>query len=139
MSEQNEVKNDAAFDAADFEIAEDATAEVQIYHPKTKADTGMFFTVYSKESSVAKKVLRKQQDRRLMQMKRGRGGLSLSADELENEKYELIVACIKDLRNVKYKGSDVVLADVKELLQKVPAIREQIEDAIDDRELFTKG
>lgn len=136
-----EAKVNKVADASDFEIADDASVEIELYNPRTKQGTNMFFTVYSRDSDVAKKVLRKQQDRRLLQMKRSRGGINLTSEELENERFEFVVACVKSIRNVKWHGAEVVCdhASLRELFEKAPPIMEQVQDAIDERALFAKG
>lgn len=140
MTEEQKVVSDTT-DASLFEISGDAVTEIEIYNPRTKLGTGMYFTVYSKDSEVAKKILRKQQDRRLLQMKRSRGGLSLTAEELENEKMELLTGCVKSMRGVRWHGAEVQNnpQDLRDLFKKAPPIQEQIEDAIEERALFTKA
>lgn len=128
------------FDVGNLEVAEDATTEIEIFDPNSKRGIGVFITLYSKDSGVARKIARKQQDRRLTQMKRGRGGISLTAEEIESEALDMLVGCTKTWRPMVRRGKpfDFSPENARDLYESSAVIREQVDDAINDRALFLK-
>ena len=145
-----DVQQDApkAFDAAAFAVAEDATAEIELYDSR-KAGTGIFITLYSRDSERARMITLEQMNRRFKQMGK-RGGVSLTAEEVESENMDLAVGLTKAWRTVLDDGSsvpaiywngkalDCTAANVRMFYSNAPAAREQVEDGISDRPLFTK-
>lgn len=131
-----------------FDLAELDTAslsnegiDVAIYHPTTKADLGISITVHGADSDVFRKAQRAQQNRRLKNMARGRNGSKLTAEELETEGLDTLVACTKSWAGVVLQGKALDCEDenVRAVYVKFPWIREQVEDAIGDRANFIKG
>lgn len=126
-------------DALQFQTTEEAT-EVNIFHPKTNEPTEMFISVVSIESEIPSAKRRQYTDRRFAKLNKTRNGLKLTADEVEAEALDIIVACTKGWRGVGV-GEPVTefsAQKARELYTKVKAVREQVEDAINDRSLFTK-
>jgi hypothetical protein len=133
--------NGASFDAAAFELADDATAEVEIFDPRSKTGTGIFISLLSKDSEKARALTRSQLNRRFKVAGRTRGGLSLTAEELEAESMDLLIACTKDWRGMNWNGEPMKCTadNVRMVYTKSPIIREQVDDAINDRALFTRS
>lgn len=126
------------FDLADLTPAAD-TVEVEVFDPRTRRGTGIFITVASKDSDRYKKKLREQINRRFKQMGR-RIAVQMTAEENEAEALELLVHVTTGWRNVTYKGVALDLndANARMLYEQVPVIREQVEDAINDRGNFMR-
>ncbi|HET9023682.1 MAG TPA: hypothetical protein VFN64_03860 [Burkholderiaceae bacterium] len=128
------------FDAASLVMEDDAAAEIEIFDPRTKSGTGIFITVYSRDSERARAVTRGQLNRRFRNMGRARGAAALTAEELEAETMDLLVACTKSWRGVVWNGNELALTaeHARGLYTASPIIREQVEDAISDRANFTR-
>lgn len=71
--------------------------EFEILHPKTNLPLGIFFTVYGTDSEPFLKTARKQQNRRMEGLRRGKS-LILSAEEQELENVATLAACTKSWR-----------------------------------------
>jgi len=128
------------FDASAFSIADDADAEIEIYDPRTKSGTGIFITVHSKDSEKARAIVRSQMNRRFKNMGRRNGGVSLTAEELEVESLDTLIGCTKSWRGMFWNGSEMpcTAENARFIYTQAPPIREQVDDAVNDRALFTK-
>jgi hypothetical protein len=126
-------------DASMFEVANDATTEIEIYD-NAGAPTGIFITVYSSESDVAQTAKRKALDRRIAKMQRRGSKTSLKAEELEAEAMELRVTCTKSWRELNYEGKALECNDENKrmIYTRISRIRDQVDEAIADVSLFTK-
>lgn len=126
------------FDLADLSPAAD-TVEVEVFDPRTRRGTGIFITVASKDSAVYKRKLREQINRRFKQMGR-RIAVQMTAEENEAEALELLVAVTTAWRGVVFKGEALDLSEknARMIYEQVPVIREQVEDAINDRGNFMR-
>lgn len=129
----------AQFDASVFGVAEDADAEIEIYNPRTKSGTGIFITVYGRDSETARSIVRKQMNRRFKSSRRN-NGITLSAEELEVESMDALVGCTKAWRGMFWDGKEMTCTpdNVRFIYTQAPTIREQVDDAVNDRTLFTK-
>ena len=127
-------------DAKTFEVANDATTEVEIYD-NAGAATGIVITVYSSESDIALTTKRKALDRRIAKMQRRGSKSTLKAEELEAEAMELRVACTKAWRDLSYNGEVLDCTDENKrmIYSRVSRIRDQVDEAIADVSLFTKS
>ena len=127
-------------DAKAFEVANDATTEVEIYD-NAGAATGIFITVCSSESDIALSTKRKALDRRIAKMQRRGSKSTLKAEELEAEAMELRVACTKSWRDLQYEGKLLECTDENKRLiySRISRIRDQVDEAIADVSLFTKS
>lgn len=129
-----------SFDAGSLEVADDASAEFEVYDPRAKGGTGIFITVLSKDSEKAKTITRSQLNRRFKVMGRSRAGVSLTAEELESESMDLLVACTLSWRGMKWNGEDLACSaqNARDIYTRSPIIRDQVDEAINDRSLFTR-
>ena len=75
------------------QAAEDGVA-VHLRHPKTNTPLGVRIFVAGVDSETYRSQIRRQQNRRMEQARRSRG-LNISAEELENDALDLLVACTK--------------------------------------------
>lgn len=126
-------------DASKFEVGEDATTVVDIFD-QNGGDTGIKIEVYSVESEVAKTFRRKMLDRRMARVARRSGKATLTAAEIEAEAADMRVACTKswDL-NWNGKPLECTEDNKRMVYEKVPLIRQQVDDAIADTGRFIKG
>jgi hypothetical protein len=128
-----------SFDAMAFAPVSDTTV-VEIYDPRSKKNTGIKITVYGRDSETYKSVQRRQQNRRFKTLGRARG-LQLTAEEVEGEALELLVACTKDWENLDWEGQPLTFnaTNCRMVYDKIAVIREQVEDGINERGNFQKG
>lgn len=121
---------------------------IEIFHPKTNLSVGVTIVVCGADSETYKKIQRKQLNRRMERSARNRNRqLQLSAEELETEALDILVACTKDWSE---KGQPTIEFNPGELLPCTPEnarrlyteyewIKEQIDQAIGDRTNFLQG
>lgn len=136
------VNGTARFDAGSLEIADDASTEIEIIDPRTKQGTGIKITVLSRDSEKARTVTRSQLNRRFRTMGRGRNaGPTLTAEELDMETLDLLVACTQNWQGMLWGGKELECSaqNARMVYSRSPIIREQVDDAISDRALFTKS
>lgn len=91
----------------------DAGVAVEILHPVTRVPLGVRILVFGTDSEIYRSHLRRRQNRTMERAKRGRGQ-AVTAEELENESTDLLVACTKGWE------SDVVENDEKKTVAAIP-------------------
>ena len=125
-------------DLAKLDILSPANEGVwmELEHPVTGEPLGIKIKVAGVDSDYYRKEMRRQQNKRLK-----KGIRTISAEELENEVIELLVACTLDWEGIEYEGK--VLECNKEnarmIYKKFPWIREQVDNFINDRANFLKS
>jgi len=132
-------------DLGTFSAAQD-TAKVELYDPRTGEtltdddSAPMWVEVYGMDSAHYRKVDRDITNRNIGRAQRARGGLALTAEQLEANELERVVKCIKDW-HIQMGGEtpECTEANVRKVLEQVPALREQIEAGIRDRSRFFSG
>ena len=118
--------------------------DVMLFHPATREDLGIVFTVFGKDSDRFQEVARTQQKRRLNKMSKGgfRSATgSLSPEEMEQESIDLLAACtIGWSDNFVINGGPVQFSieAARRIYKQFPWIKEQIDDAMGDRSNFIK-
>lgn len=114
------------------------TTDVTIFDPRTRKDTDIVITVYGRDSKIYKDTIRTQVNRRTRQIGRRISTFSVSAEEMEEEALTLLVKCTKGWRGVILDGQEFPFspANARTLYERVPVIREQVDEAIGDRNLF---
>lgn len=75
--------------------------EIEILHPKTNVPLGIFITVLGTDSETYRQISRKNQNRRLESVRRGRPSTQ-SAEEIELEAINTMAAC-----TVSWRTGDV--------------------------------
>jgi hypothetical protein len=127
-----------------------AGVEVEIFHPGTTKNLGIFITVLGKDSAEFLKLQRAQQKRRMDKMAKF-GAFKVNAispEEIEEDAVELLAACTKKWRQVgvkdgciKWKGQELActMGNAEMVYAEAAWLKEQIDAAIGDRSLFTKA
>lgn len=129
----------------DTVVASNKGAEFELVHPITQAKMGMFISVVGKDSDIFREFQRTAFNRYMreeaMAKKRGKDAKVRSAEELEDDSLTLLVSCTTGWRNIVVDGKEVPYSDeeVGKLYKKYPWVRDQVNEAIGDLELFMKG
>jgi hypothetical protein len=128
-----------AFDVAEL-MADSDACEFEVRNLLTKKRTGIYITVLSKDSEVYKGIQKAQANSRFKQFGKRTASASLTAEELEEESLQLLVACTKSWRGMTYNGQalDCTEDNVRMIYERIPMVREQVDDAIHDRSNFKK-
>ena len=116
--------------------------ELELFHPGTMVNLGIFFTVLGKDSAEFRKVQSAQNRKRMQKATKG-GGFragSISMEEIEQDSIELLVACTMFWRDGEKKTltiSGVEMECTPENVRRVytnyPWIREQVDAGVSDR------
>jgi hypothetical protein len=132
-------------DLADLDTVSKANEgfDVPLFHPGTKEDLGITIRILGRDSERFQEVSRRQQRRRTAKLSKGgfrpgKAGSSLTPEELEAGTIELLAECTVGWSPITIKGEDVPfsLENAKMLYKDYPWIREQVDDAMDDRANF---
>lgn len=112
--------------------------EIDIIHPTTKKKTGIKITVLSRDSDTYRDLQKAQANVRFKQFGKRTTSASLTAEELEEESIQLLVACTVGWKNMFYDGKSVEFNqdNVRMIYERVTTIREQVDEAIHDRSNF---
>jgi hypothetical protein len=89
----------------DSVAASDAGVEMQLYHPKTQSDLGIFITLLGRDSKDYRRVQSVQNRKRTERMTKG-GVFKpavVTSEEIEQNTIELLSACTKAWRSVTNK------------------------------------
>lgn len=133
------------FDLASLAPASDTT-EIEIIEPQSKQGTGIYITVFGKDSDTYKSLVRRQVNKRMRSMQRGGfRGAQITAEENENEALDLLAGCTKswregDSERVSFGGQELECnaQNARAVYAKIPVVYEQVDDAIHDRQSFMK-
>lgn len=120
--------------------------EVVIKHPSTfepllnDDGTEMTITVFAPHSKEYKTAVHEQTNIRLKQMQKGgRNNNTITAEELEAAGIKMLAKTTKDW-NITFDGEQpkFTVASAQKLYEKVFWVREQIEEAVAETEVFTQ-
>ena len=119
------------------------TTNVTLYNPVnseilTNEDgSEMTITVHGPYSKKYKTISHAQQNRRLMKAQRTGGKLNLTAEEIEASGLDLLVKCV-DGWDITLAGEkpECKEAKVREVFEKLPWVREQVDAALGDAQAF---
>jgi hypothetical protein len=119
------------------------TTDVTLYNPVTSEvlrnedGSEMTITVHGPYSKKYKAISHAQQNRRLQKAQRTSGKLNLTAEEIEASALDLLVKCV-EAWNVTVGGEqpDATEAKVREVFEKLPWVREQVDAALGDAQAF---
>lgn len=120
-------------------------AEFQLKHPTTDDKLGVFITVVGKDSDIFREFQRKTFNRYMrdeaLAKKKGKDVKIRSAEDLEDDSLDLLVACTLGWRNMVDAGQEVSFSpdEARRIYKKYPWIRDQVNEAVGDLELFMKG
>lgn len=120
--------------------------ELELFHPGTKEGLGVFVTVLGQDSDEYRKVFQVQQRKRLDRAMRG-GGIRIksvaSPESLEQDANELLAACTKSWRTGEEQhlligGEKLECSrdNAMRVYRDYPWIKEQVDDAVNDRANF---
>lgn len=129
-----------AFDIDQFEPVrqrQEAGIPVAIKHPVTGEPTGIVITVASYESERVKKVAREMGNKALLDQRRNpRKGETVEA--IEDRTFAIAIAAIVDWEGIEQKGKPLAFSreNARMLLEKLPWVAEQIDQAAGDRTAF---
>lgn len=131
------------------ELSTKTTAEqgaaITIYHPKTNLPLDITITVCGSDSETFRKISRKQLNRRLEQSSKARNRqVQMTAEELEAEALDVLVACTKGWATGARPEIELNPGEwlpctpehVRTVYEELPWLREQIDQAIGDRSNF---
>lgn len=134
-------------DLSDFDTiaASDEGAWLSLQNPKTlttlvdKEGKESRIRLAGIDSEIYKTGQRKAQNRRLS-IPRGRRNQNMTAEELDAEALDLLVACTLEFENIQVdkKEMDATPANVRVVYTRFPWIREQVDQFIADRGNFLK-
>lgn len=122
-------------------------AEITICHPKTNLPLDITITVCGSDSETFRKISRKQLNRRLEQSNKARGRqVQMTAEELEAEALDVLVACTKSWATGSRPEIELEPGEwlpctpenVRKVYEELPWLREQIDQAIGDRSNFLR-
>lgn len=109
---------------------------MDIEHPITGEVLDIKIKVAGIDSNIYRKKLREQQNKRIR-----KGFKNITAEELEAEAIELLVACTLDWKGVEYEGQELECnpENIRKIYKEFPWIREQVDLFINDRANFLKN
>lgn len=117
--------------------------EVELYHPGTNVNLGVKIKVLGRDSTLFRKISADQNRKRIAKMSKGNQFKMtvLSPEEVENDSIMLLAACTLSWSGVVVEGQEPACTreNAADLYTRFPWIREQVDTAVGDRALFTKG
>lgn len=135
-------KTTEAFDLAalDTTTACNKPREFEIVHPVTRAPTGIFWSVLGKDSDVYRNKVRSKADENIRRSNAGLGPIDNSLSKLEAWNIDTLVAATTGWRSAKGdetvtlagKALPFTTENVREVLTKLPVVREQVQEAVND-------
>lgn len=113
-------------------------ADLHVVHPSTGEKLGIVITLAGPDSDVFRKAKRRNTDKRLKAVQKGRE--KLSSAELEQEATEILAACTLDWSGIQEGKKDLECTpeNASDLYTRYPWIREQVDEFIGDRANFIK-
>jgi len=125
-------------DLTQFDVVSPANEGVwmNLEHPVTGEPLDVRIKLAGIDSDYYKKELRKQQNKKFK-----KGFRKLSAEELEADTIELLVACTLDWEGVELEGQALECnpENVRKIYKRFPWIKEQVDNFINDRANFLKN
>lgn len=136
-----------SFDLSAFNTvgACDKAVEMELLVPVSRKPSGMFISVFGKDSLIFKEHLQTREDidrrRAFAFTKKNQAVPPKTAEETNAEGTALLAACTAGFRNLNIGGTDYPFStdNAMKLYADYPAIREQVDAWIVDLELFMKG
>lgn len=134
----NEKKTNKGFDLGNAGLSQKETATMEAVHPENmqplRDDEGnkVTITVYGPDSEQRRKLDRKATNRRLKSAKAGR--INITAEELEAEAMEVLVACTVSWENIALNGEllECNEKNVRKVYQEFPWLRKQVDNFINE-------
>lgn len=128
-------------DLSSLEMKSDTIA-MEVLHPvkhtpiTLEDGTPMVVHVHGRYSSVYRSVQQAQQNARLKRTARG-GKLTITSEEIAADRLDLVARCVASW-NILVNGETPAVdrETVKRVFEKLPWLREQVEDAVEDSQGF---
>jgi len=161
MTNKSEMLKPLDLASLDTGKASDEGARIELLHPTTGEELGMFFTVLGKHSQVFREIIKERVDKRRLaefQAQRKNKPYNPTADEIESEGLKLLIACTVSWEtevsaiNPKTKLAEILetkpvwlfggeelsftYANAERVYSKMLWIREQVDEAIGSLENF---
>lgn len=119
------------------------TTDVVLYNPvnsevlRNEDGSEMTITVHGPYSKKYKAISHAQQNRRLQKAQRTGGKLNLTAEEIEASALDLLVKCV-EAWTITIGGEQPAASEakVREVFEKLPWVREQVDAALGDAQAF---
>lgn len=132
------------FDLAQADVVKDANkgGEVSLYHPTNGKDVGITIYIVGKDSDTFKAIQAEQNRKRMAKIQKGGfRAANTAVANVDQEAVELLAACTTGWSRMPLNGKDVPFSteNAETIYAKFPWIKEQVDVAIADRALFTKG
>jgi len=126
------------------------TTEIEILNPETNTpfEPSIFISVHGSDSETFRKIQRKNVNKRLeMQSKSFRKKQTLTAEELEAEGLDTLIACTDswktgDRNEIEFNEGEWLQCtpeNVRKIYTALPWLKEQIDSAIGDRSNFLQS
>lgn len=135
----------ADLSALDTIAACNVPKEIELVHPVSRVGLGIFFSVVGKDSDAYRSRIRAMADENLRRANAGLPG-DTSLSKLEAKNIDTLVAAITGWRGEKpgvvtLNGKELAFSadNVREVLTKLPAAREQVQGAVNDLGNFMSG
>jgi hypothetical protein len=159
----NAITGELDLASLDSTTASDAGARIPILHPISKEPIGIFVNILGKHSTLFRELVRDRINKRIQQeslaSKRGKTLDPRTAEQVESEALEMLVACttgweteiyegegkerkVKEVKpTIKFDGKDLGFNPSNGLLvySRMIWLREQVDNAIGDLENFIKA
>ena len=129
-----------------LELTQEAVA-MHICHPQTSevigAEEGKPATLYliSDDHPDLTKVRHKYQNKKLKNAFKRGGQTQVTSEEIDEEAYKTIAASVKSWENIFLKGEEIAFseANVIRLFKRLPWLRRQVEDFVQDMGNFIES
>lgn len=135
----------ADLSALDTIAACNVPKEIELVHPVSRVGLGIFFSIVGKDSDAYRSRIRAMADENLRRANAGLPG-DTSLSKLEAKNIDTLVATITGWRGEKpgvvtLNGKELAFSaeNVREVLTKLPAAREQVQTAVNDLGNFMSG
>ena len=126
----------------DTTAAADKGCEIELLHPVTKAPLGAFISIVGKDSTAFSQHVRRNANERLRKQganhRRAKADETPTVEKIEDEAISLLAACTTGWRGIVFEGNEMPYStdNAKKLYSSLKYIREQVDEAIGDIELF---
>lgn len=112
---------------------------MEVVHPETEETIeGMTITLLGRDSDVAKRIRRKRQDAALARVSKGKKGLDMTAEQLEEQSIEELVKLTKSWQGFELDGQPLECTDEnkRKVFSGWEWLREQAEEFVSTRSHF---
>ena len=125
-----------SFDLSELSDVTNQEGIVSIIHPKTGVELGIKITVASRDSAKYRKMESLVKNRNTAALQRGKR--NLSAEAIDAGMLDILAACVVGWEGLEWGGQAIECTDhnIRDVYEKFPFIREQVEEFVNDRGNF---